>query len=57
MALLVMAIDRWEKAAVAVLAGALTVFFAELPNRSGLLLGALLGIGVGVLLELLRRRR
>ena len=55
-ALLVTAVDRWEKLAVALLAGALTVVFADLPNRSGLLVGAVAGIGLGLLLELRRRR-
>ncbi|MEM6773760.1 MAG: AzlC family ABC transporter permease [Pseudomonadota bacterium] len=56
MALLVTAIDRWEKVLVALVAAGLTVFFAELPNRFGLLLGAVLGIAVGLSIDLLRRR-
>lgn len=55
MSLLAMAIDRWEKVAVAMLAAAITVLLADLPNRSGLLLGALVGIVLGFVLE--RRRR
>jgi len=54
-ALLVTAIDRWEKVLVAICAAALTALFADLPNRSGLLIGALLGVGLGLLLELRRR--
>ena len=54
-ALLVTAIDRWEKLAVALSAGLLTALFAGLPNRSGLLLGALLGVLLGLLLEARRR--
>ncbi|GAB5413190.1 MAG: AzlC family ABC transporter permease [Congregibacter sp.] len=56
-ALLVVSIDRWEKVVVACLAGLLTMVFAELPNRSGLLVGALLGIALGLLLESRRRSR
>jgi predicted branched-subunit amino acid permease len=56
-ALLVVAIDRWEKVVVALAAAILTVAFAELPNRLGLLVGALLGIALGLALELLGRRR
>jgi predicted branched-subunit amino acid permease len=52
--LLVMMIDRWPKAAVAVLASATTWLCAELPNRSGLLVGALCGVTAGVVLEKLR---
>ncbi|MEE4277762.1 MAG: AzlC family ABC transporter permease [Halieaceae bacterium] len=55
-ALLVMAIDRWEKVVVALVAAGVTMAFAELPNRFGLLLGALLGIAVGLVMDLLRRR-
>lgn len=56
-ALLVVSIDRWEKVVVACVAGLLTMVFAELPNRSGLLVGALLGIALGLLLESRRRSR
>ena len=56
-ALLVTAVDHWQKLLVAVVAGGLTVVFADLPNRSGLLVGALLGIGLGLVLELVRRRK
>lgn len=56
MGLLVTAIDRWEKAVVAIAAGLVTVFFAEMPNRSGLLLGAILGVALGLILELRRRK-
>lgn len=55
MSLLAMAVDRWEKVAVALLAAAMTVMLSELPNRSGLLVGALAGIVLGFLLE--RRNR
>ena len=56
-ALLVTAIDRWEKLVVAIVAGCVTVFFADMPNRSGLLIGALLGVALGLLLEARRRVR
>lgn len=56
-ALLVVAIDRWEKVVAALVAAVLTVVFADLPNRAGLLVGALFGIATGLLLELLGRRR
>lgn len=57
MALLVASVDRWQKAVVALVAAAITVLCAGLPNRFGLLVGALLAIAFGVLLDLLRRRR
>jgi predicted branched-subunit amino acid permease len=57
MALLVVAIDRWEKLAVALAAAAITVLFADLPNRLGLLVGSVLGIVLGLLFELIRRSR
>lgn len=53
--LIVLGIDRPSKL-VAALVGAGTAFlFAGLPNRSGLLVGALVGILAGTLLERLRR--
>lgn len=54
--LLVTAVDRWEKVAVAALAAGLTLFFADLPNRSGLLLGAIAGIFFGLTLDFFRKR-
>jgi len=56
-ALLVMAIDRWEKAAVALVSASLTLAFAGLPNKLGLLAGALLALVFGMLLDRLRSRR
>ncbi|EED30920.1 branched-chain amino acid transport protein AzlC [gamma proteobacterium NOR5-3] len=54
-ALLVTAIDRWEKVVVALLSGACTVMLSGLPNRSGLLLGAIVGVLLGLLLESRRK--
>jgi predicted branched-subunit amino acid permease len=53
--LLVLGIDRWPKAVAALVAAATALVAADLPNRSGLLLGALTGVLVGVLLERLRQ--
>jgi len=55
MGLLAVTIDRWQKAAVAISAMAFTGLLADLPNRSGLLIGALLAIGLGIILERVRR--
>jgi predicted branched-subunit amino acid permease len=49
--LLVMGIDRWPKLAAAAAAAITTLLASGLPHRSGLLLGALAGILVGVLLD------
>lgn len=54
--LLVAAVNRWQKLVVAIVAGCVTVLAAELPNRSGLLLGALIGIALGLFLEWWRER-
>ncbi len=55
-ALLVTAIDRPEKLVAALVSAACTVFLSELPNRSGLLLGAMLGVLLGLFLESRRQR-
>jgi len=55
MALLVTAIDRWEKVAVALLSAGFTIMLSDLPNRSGLLVGALLGVFLGLVLETRRK--
>ncbi|MDP5053227.1 MAG: AzlC family ABC transporter permease [Congregibacter sp.] len=55
-ALLITAIDRWEKIVVALLSGGFTMLLADLPNRSGLLVGAVLGVLLGMLLESRRKR-
>jgi predicted branched-subunit amino acid permease len=49
--IVVMGIDRYPKAAAAVTGAIASYLFAGLPNRSGLLMGALLGITAGVLLD------
>jgi predicted branched-subunit amino acid permease len=49
--IVVMGIDRYPKAAAAVTGAIAAYLFAGLPNRSGLLIGALLGITAGVLLD------
>lgn len=53
--LLVMGIDRWPKAAAALAAAGITLLAADLPNRSGLLVGALAGVFTGVVLDRLRQ--
>lgn len=55
--LLVVAIDRWEKVVVALVAAAVAVFLADLPNRFGLLAGAITGMVLGLGLDLRRARR
>lgn len=53
--LLTVSIDRWQKVAVALVAMVVTVVAAELPNRSGILVAALVGVAVGLVLERLKR--
>lgn len=53
--LIVLGIDRWTKAVAAVVGAGVTFLVAGLPNRSGLLIGALAGIVVGFVLERTRR--
>jgi predicted branched-subunit amino acid permease len=53
--IVVMGIDRYPKAGAAVTGAIASYLFAGWPNRSGLLVAALLGITVGVLLD--RRSR
>ncbi|MEX1093443.1 MAG: AzlC family ABC transporter permease [Acidimicrobiia bacterium] len=52
--IVVMSIDRYPKAVAAVVGAGVSSAFAGLPNRSGLLVGALVGIIAGVLAD--RRR-
>lgn len=51
MGLLVMGIDRWPKVVAAIIAATVTLLAAELPHRSGLLLGAIAGVVSGLILE------
>tara|TARA_R110002110_G_scaffold205066_7_gene417334 strand:- start:493220 stop:493900 length:681 start_codon:yes stop_codon:yes gene_type:complete len=53
--LLVMSVDRWPKVAAAIAAAGTTYLCANLPNGSGLLIGAFAGIIVGATLDRLRR--
>jgi len=53
--LLALAIDRWEKVVVAVVAMVVTLVLADLPNRSGMLVAAFLAILIGLILERIRR--
>lgn len=53
--LIVIGIDKSSKLVAALVGGGVTFLFAGLPNRSGLLLGALVGIVAGVLVERVRR--
>jgi predicted branched-subunit amino acid permease len=51
MGLLILGIDRWPKMVAAVVGAATTYLAAGLPNRSGLLLGAAVGILAGTIAE------
>jgi predicted branched-subunit amino acid permease len=53
--LLVMGIDRWPKAVSALAAAGTALAAAGLPHRAGLLLGAVVGVVVGVMLERARQ--
>ena len=53
--LIVLGIDKSSKAVAALVGAATTFLFAELPNRSGLLVGALVGILAGTIVERARR--
>lgn len=53
--LLVMGIDRASKLVAALIAAGVTYLFASLPNRTGLLVGAVVGIAAGTLAERWRR--
>lgn len=52
--LIVIGIDRWPKAVAAGVGAGVTYLTAGLPNRAGLLVGALVGILAGTLVERLR---
>ncbi len=53
--LIAVSIDRWPKLAVAIVAMGVTYFMGDLPNRSGLLVGAVVGILMGFGIERFRR--
>ena len=53
--LIVLGIDKSSKAVAALVGAATTFLFADLPNRSGLLVGAVVGIVVGTIVERARR--
>lgn len=54
-ALLVMGIDRSSKLVAALVGAGVTYLFASLPNRTGLLVGAVAGVLVGTIVERVRR--
>jgi len=54
MGLLAVSIDRWQKAAAALVAMVAMALLADLPNRLGIILAALIAIAVGMFLERLR---
>jgi 4-azaleucine resistance transporter AzlC len=49
--IVVMSVDRYPKAVAAIVGAGVSYLFAGLPNRSGLLVGALFGIVAGVLAD------
>ena len=49
--IVVMSIDRYPKAVAAIVGAGVSYLFAGLPNRSGLLVGAVFGIVAGVLAD------
>lgn len=53
--LLAAGVDSWHKIVVAAVAAGVTALLATLPNRSGLLVGATVGILLGFLIERFRR--
>lgn len=53
--LIVIGIDRYAKLLAALVGAGVTYLFAGLPNRAGLLVGALLGIIAGTIAERFRR--
>jgi 4-azaleucine resistance transporter AzlC len=56
-ALLVLAADRWQKVLAALIGASVTLALASLPNRSGLLIGALCGIAAGMAADAWRSAR
>jgi predicted branched-subunit amino acid permease len=53
--LIVLGVDKWPKALAGVVGAGVTLLAAGLPNRTGLLVGALVGIGAGTAVERMRR--
>lgn len=53
--LIVIGIDRSSKAVAALVGAGVTFLFAGLPNRSGLLIGAVVGVLVGTIVERVQR--
>lgn len=53
--ILAVSVDRWQKAAAALVAMIAMVALADLPNRLGILVAAILAMFVGILLERVRR--
>lgn len=53
--LIVLGIDKWPKSVAALVGGGVTFLVAGMPNRTGLLVGALAGIVVGTAMERMRR--
>lgn len=56
MGIVVTGLDRFPKLCAAVVGAGVTFIFAGLPNRAGLLVGALAGIAIGTLVEARSRR-
>jgi 4-azaleucine resistance transporter AzlC len=54
--LIVIGIDRFSKLVAALTGAGVTVLFAGMPNRSGLLIGAMVGVLVGTIVERTGRR-
>lgn len=55
MGLLATGANSWRKVLVAMVAGVITALLADMPNKGGLLVGALVGITLGAMMERLQR--
>ncbi|MEE4204481.1 MAG: AzlC family ABC transporter permease [Halieaceae bacterium] len=55
MGLLATGANDWRKVLVAIVAGVMTALLADMPNKGGLLVGALVGIALGAAMERLQR--
>lgn len=51
-ALVVLGVDRWQKALVAILGASLTFLFASFPSGTGMLMAALCAIAIGMCIDL-----